>query len=117
VAKVGEADQADRDAFDVGYIRYAAATDTSPSTARPRSRTWSWEPPPDGPAHAQRIPGLWASCGGFAVYRWGPSVNRVNKYTGACNACRGAGRQLRADIARNRAFNRHQSRRVFRAST
>jgi hypothetical protein len=40
-------------------------------------------------------------------------VNGVNKYAGACNACRGTGHQARADIARNHAFYRHQLRRIL----
>jgi hypothetical protein len=40
-------------------------------------------------------------------------VNGVSKYAGACNACRGTGRQSRADIARNHAFYRHQVRRIL----
>jgi DnaJ-class molecular chaperone len=58
-------------------------------------------------------PGRCGQCRGSGVQRWGPSVNGVGKYAGACNACRSVGHQGRADIARNHAFYRHQLRRIL----
>ena len=53
-------------------------------------------------------PGRCAKCHGAGVYRWGPALAR----SGDCHACKGTGRQSRADIARNRAFNRYQIARI-----
>lgn len=57
-------------------------------------------------------PGACEKCRGSGRYGWGAVVNGQPAHEGRCNACRGSGRQSWADIHRNRAFNRHQMRRV-----
>lgn len=60
-------------------------------------------------------PGKCAKCNGSGVYRWGGgTVNgKFNGHSGACHSCGGSGEQSHSDIARNKAFNRHQLRRAF----
>lgn len=56
-------------------------------------------------------PGKCEKCRGTGRYSWGAVVNGKPAKTGMCYSCRGTGCQDRADIARNRAFNRHQEAR------
>lgn len=60
-----------------------------------------------------RVPGPCDKCKGTGVYRWGACVNGRMTHQGQCNACRGTGTQTQTDMARNRAFNRHQVARIL----
>ncbi len=53
-------------------------------------------------------PGICPKCNGSGQYRWGAVVNGQPKHSGQCHSCRGTGKQSRADIERNRAYNRHK---------
>lgn len=53
-------------------------------------------------------PGCCAKCRGTGEYKWGGTNNGKPRQRGRCNACRGTGRQMRSDIARNEAYNRHK---------
>lgn len=53
-------------------------------------------------------PGRCAKCRGTGEYRWGATVNGRSEKAGPCFSCRGTGRQDRAQIARNRAYNRYK---------
>lgn len=53
-------------------------------------------------------PGQCIKCRGTGEYRWGAVVNGRPSKSGPCYSCRGTGRQDKAQIARNRAYNRHK---------
>jgi DnaJ-class molecular chaperone len=53
-------------------------------------------------------PGQCPKCRGTGIYAWGAVINGQPSRSGQCHSCRGTGRQHRADIARNRAYNRHK---------
>lgn len=54
-------------------------------------------------------PGKCEKCRGSGQYRWhAASHGRPIVKSGQCNSCGGTGRQTRADIARNHAYNRYK---------
>jgi hypothetical protein len=57
-------------------------------------------------------PGLCSKCRGSGVYGWGAVVNGQPKHSGTCFSCRGTGKQDKADIRRNRTYNRHKINRI-----
>lgn len=57
-------------------------------------------------------PGICAKCRGTGLYAWGTVNNGRPSKIGPCHACRGTGKQTVSDIARNKAFNRHQMSRL-----
>lgn len=59
-------------------------------------------------------PGVCAKCKGSGVYRWGAVVNGRASHSGPCFSCRGTGKQGRADIGRNRTYNRFKIAEIAR---
>jgi len=58
-------------------------------------------------------PGECCKCRGTGLYRWGTVVNGKCSNEGTCFSCGGTGKQGRADIRRNHAYNRHKIARIF----
>jgi DnaJ-class molecular chaperone len=53
-------------------------------------------------------PGPCEKCRGRGTYHWGPSLNGRPAKSGPCHSCGGTGRQSRADMARNTAYNSYK---------
>jgi DnaJ-class molecular chaperone len=53
-------------------------------------------------------PGICCKCRGTGIYAWGAFVNGKPTHSGPCHSCGGKGKQTRADIARDEAYNRHK---------
>lgn len=58
-------------------------------------------------------PGACQKCNGTGIYAWGASVNGRMTNAGPCFSCRGTGKQDKAQIKRNRTYNRHKLRRII----
>ena len=58
-------------------------------------------------------PGTCAKCHGSGVYYWGPTINGQIKHSGPCHSCAGTGQQTKADIRRNRTYNKHKIERII----
>ena len=54
-------------------------------------------------------PGTCAKCNGTGIYSWGANRNNgKTAHSGTCWSCAGTGKQTKADIKRNVAYNRHK---------
>lgn len=57
-------------------------------------------------------PGDCEKCRGTGRYCWGAFVNGRATKEGPCHSCGGTGKQTKADIRRNRTYNRHKIARM-----
>jgi DnaJ-class molecular chaperone len=59
-------------------------------------------------------PGRCPKCRGTGLYCWGGTINGKPVHSGPCHSCNGTGKQDKAQIARNQAYNRHKINRLMR---
>lgn len=58
------------------------------------------------PTKINTKPGTCRKCNGTGIYKWGWSPGRGHGiHQGKCHACRGTGKQTRAQIERNAKYN------------